>query len=193
MLYIPWIGIGREYVAENGEKYGVSSLYYVPVLSGGKYYSKINNKRTKWYVSIYGFSPSDLGSGSDQLQVILRYKNIQLSGGFLSDRDGNNSEAISSIGYHFPLSNFSYFNTSFNFNIGSFFDEDKTNLESGRVALVDQVGLVDINYEMESRKMLGFGLRANIGLRIQNQEIPSIVDFQGLYFNLFLLLLTFGE
>ena len=143
--------------------------------------SSHNNKRTKWYVSIYGFSPSDLGSGSDQLQVILRYKNIQLSGGFLSDRDGNNSEAISSIGYHFPLSNFSYFNTSFNFNIGSIFDEDETNLEKGKLVLVEQFGLVDINYEKESRKVFGFGLRANIGLRMQNKAIPSVVNFQGFY------------
>ena len=118
-MYLPWIGIGREYVKENGNTKSISSWYFVPNISFGKYYNKIENQN-KWYVSVLGLSPPSFNTGINQISIILRYNNIQLSTGSLDntvyDNTGANNEivvGVSSIGYHFPLSNFAYFNSSY--------------------------------------------------------------------------------
>ena len=145
-------------------------------------------------------SPPYFNTGINQISIILRYNNIQLSTGTL-DNEGSDNEiytGVSSIGYHFPLSNFAYFNSSYNFDIGIMNDISS---EIGKQSVV----LVDMNYELASKKKFGFGLRANIGLRIQEylamsdsafeeyKTTYSVLETRGVYFNLSLLLLTFGD
>ena len=67
----PWYGVGIEYVSNNGSKYGVSSLYIMPILSGGKYYNK--SFYNKWHIDVGG-SPPFFNSGINQANIKIRYK-----------------------------------------------------------------------------------------------------------------------
>jgi hypothetical protein len=197
-LFLPWVGIGTDYVAEDGVKSGVNTIYIFPSFSMGKYYNNIENQR-KWYVSLIGASAPSMNTGTNEIRILLRYNNIQLVTGSINQNWAESKEIqsnLTGIGIHHHIKKYKKWTFSHNFLVSQINDVSS---ENGPQSLI----LVDMNFELESIKFWGLGLRTNIGFRIQEnstlidseayRKLHSVIDASGLYASFSFLLLTFGS
>jgi len=157
-----------------------------------------NNKSTKnnnWYVSMMGFSAPGMNTETNEVNMIIRYKNIQIIRATFDQHYNHANSAfgsVSAVGFHKNIRKYKRFTSSYNVIFGEI---NYISSEDGNQSVI----LVDMNFELESNKLLGFGWRTKFGYRIQENRgiehystLYNVLDVGGFYASFSILVLTFG-